>query len=199
MRFLKDINEKFRFSDLPIPQLLVILRTDFFYNYCLRNCSNKGMCELINNTLVCNCFEKNLTLKCDEKPKVATNMINCSSTNLTNEECPNGYESYFNTKIDACLKENCSNHGICYYKNSSTTCKCYYLYHGDRCEIEQQERKIIMRIVRITVIIAILMIFTLTAYDILLDLLNIFKYGLIKREKNKKKKKLVEIKHKYIA
>ena len=203
-----NLSKNFTFSDLPIKDLLQILSSsNYTKNNCLTNCSNAGKCQLVNTSLICLCFDsKNRNSKCKQTETSSKLCLTrscrlnqtCFELTKNSEKCLYETDSYFDEKIKACQNETCSNHGTCYYKDKKIYCECFFMYKGDKCEYEANEKKTVENIVQITTIIAIICICLFILYIVILDLISFLKHGLIrkKKTKNKYKRKIIKFYYK---
>ena len=138
----------------------------FSSNPCVTNiCRNNGTCiyHNYNQTYSCECFSNNN-----------------NSTLFYGKNCEN--------KIDICLNETCSSNGICYDDGFNSKCKCFYLYSGDKCQIESTELKFIKIFISISSIIAIIVL-ALTYFTFLFcDISKIFCKNKRRQSQNAQKK-----------
>ena len=168
----------------------------------MTNCSNHGKCQMINeNSLKCNCdqnFAGN-TCQLDQRPCSSNPCLNgglCISENLTNFsfrcECKPSYSEgiYCENRIDICKEEKCSGNGKCIDINGQTKCECFYLYYGQKCEKQTSELESIKQGIRLSSIIAIIIMIVFYLIIVLIDLTNLKKYI-----KEGKKLKYKESKH----
>ena len=173
-------------------------------NDCLNNCSNNGLCNILNST--------HLLCKCDtyfEGRECQFNMRPCYSNPCLNSgkciedmsdlkfECnctEFHYGTYCENKIDVCQNETCSYNGVCQDRKNMPECDCFYLYEGEKCEIISAELKTIKSIISITSIIAIIILVTFCLFICSMDLLKLCN----RRKKRRVRRKVEKIKLNYI-
>jgi hypothetical protein len=91
--------------------------------------------------------------------------------------CKNGYEGKnCQNKINKCVDKDCSNNGLCItdIESNESVCKCVLYYSGANCEIKSQNLIEIEYKIKITVIIAIIVLSLLFITLVLNDLINYF-------------------------
>ncbi|CAF0734205.1 unnamed protein product [Brachionus calyciflorus] len=149
-------------------------------NDCLKNCSGNGKCKFANNNKYeCECNENYTGSSCE------VNTLPCFSNPCRNNgSCINNlkkrtytcecfkpvkeiilfYGQNCELKKDICENETCSNNGKCYDIENKGLCKCFSNYYGGKCEHESNEMKTIKSTIKITSILAfiILIFFFLT-------------------------------------
>ena len=154
---------------------------------CVLNCSNNGFCITKNNMLTCSCFAFFTGLSCDIDLRQCTDKNNRCINNSTCVELANGEfececKPFFNgtfceTELDLCQNETCSNNGECVQVDSVVRCDCYYLYDGEKCEIQTSELNVIKAISYVTAFIAASAIALFYFFVILMDVANLFVCG----------------------
>ncbi|CAF0853744.1 unnamed protein product [Brachionus calyciflorus] len=169
---LKTLQKEFIIDKMKITDLLNILTSQSDINDCLTNCSNNGKCnhDSILDKFFCVCNENYFGSSCkiDLRPCSSNPCLNngtCSNIKgdkTLNYECQ-CYGDYYSgrnceVKIDVCLNETCSNKGQCFDLNHTPKCKCFSMYSGDRCEIESNNLKIIKNVIKLSSIIAIIIL-----------------------------------------
>ncbi|CAF1132907.1 unnamed protein product [Brachionus calyciflorus] len=159
-------------------------------NDCLKNCSGNGKCKLINNIKYgCECNENYAGSSCE------INILPCWSNPCKNNgSCINNlnnrtytcecfrpikeiilfYGQNCELKKDICENETCSNNGKCYDIENKAECKCFSKYYGERCENESNEMKAIKSTIKITSILAIIVLSLFFLTIICIDISNLF-------------------------
>lgn len=176
----------FTFSNLTDNQLTYLLESGIDLTDCLNNCSNRGMCMLYASQLICVCDPPYDGSSC------ATNTDPCSSS-----PCLNGgsclsdmatlefqctcdqsyyYGSYCEQKIDLCANMTCSGHGKCQDKGTTANCVCFYLYSGDECEIESNNKKMVKTVVSTSTVVAFIALALFYSIFIVIDLVNLVQF-----------------------
>ena len=89
-------------------------------------------------------------------------------------------------KKNLCVNKTCSNQGICIDLYNQTKCNCFYLYEGDTCEKKSDKMNTIEKVVKTSVIIAMICLAFIWVLLVLSDLSNFLLKGkAIKVKKNK--------------
>lgn len=184
--------QQFSMSSLTTQDLVSIINSNYDFTNCIVNCSSNGLCKFSsNNTFVCECLANYAGHTCaqDIRPcshSPCLNNATCLPTNnssinpnITNSayECmcaKNFYGTNCEYKINICENERCSGNGICVDENDVAVCNCFWLYSGDKCEIESQTQKKIKQTAITTSIIAIVILVLFYVLVILSDVLNFF-------------------------
>ena len=112
-----------------------------------------------------------------------------------------GYEGrYCESMIDLCKNETCSKNGICKQNaNMTTSCDCFKMFKGEKCELTTEEKKIIENTISASTATAIIILSTLFGSFILSDMITLWNNNFnIKIKKIKKPKKPIRIKFIYI-
>ncbi|CAF1042144.1 unnamed protein product [Brachionus calyciflorus] len=178
------------FNGQNIKALTNLITKNIETNACLRNCSGNGKCKLITNIEYgCDCNENYAGSSCE------INILPCWSNPCKNNgSCINNlinrtytcecfrqikeiilyYGQNCELKKDICENETCSNNGICYDIENKAECKCFSKYYGNRCENESNEIKAIKTTIKITSIVAIIVLILFSLTLILFDISNIF-------------------------
>ncbi len=177
--------------------------TDDLYG-CLTNCSGFGQCTLTEaSEFVCDCFQYHEGVACqhDLRPCSADPCLNageCIESALDNNEltfscnCTARFEGdKCETLIDVCANTTCSGHGYCYENASMPTCKCFGGYLGELCGEESNSYALIKKIIVACSYIAFIVLGSMYATFILLDISKYF------CETNIVKKKIKPIRLKY--
>ncbi|RNA43980.1 neurogenic locus notch 1 -like protein [Brachionus plicatilis] len=187
--------------------ILGLLKQKGDINNCLKNCSNNGKCKSdSNNTIKCFCNEHFAGVDCsfDTRPCSSKQCLNngkCVEVDATSFEC-NCSGNYVGNRCqflrnDICANKTCSSHGYCYFSEEDTKvkCKCFKYYTGENCEIEANEIKQIKETIKITTIIALVVIFLTVAFFIILDMCGKFEKKKVESSKkiHKKMYKLVYV------
>ncbi|CAF0853328.1 unnamed protein product [Brachionus calyciflorus] len=152
---------------------------------CLTNCSNYGeyRYDFVLDKFICACRENYYGSSCKFNLRPCSlnpclNNGNCSNININGSlnykcQCFDGFSGRnCEFKKEICSPEICSNKGYCYYSNQNPKCKCFYLYGGDKCEIELNDLKIIRIVIRTSSIIAVLIIFIIFGLLVINDILS---------------------------
>ena len=127
--------------------LFNLLKTDLDIMDCIKNCSNKGICEInLNGEFYCECFEHFIGSDCKIDARLCSS-LQCLNNGTCNDlivnktydfNCSCLYPFYGQRceKIyNLCQNKTCSNHGICVInKTHMSTCVCFKGYTGDNCE-----------------------------------------------------------------
>ena len=170
---------------MELRKILFILEANLTSNDCLSSCSNNGVCNFANNSLVCKCDEYFTGAQCniDKRP--------CSSWPcLSNSTCIQNltdfsffcncselyYGRYCEENFDACKDENCSRSGYCEEVDGKPKCKCVYLFEGEHCETKSDQQVKIDKTVKTSVIICIITVILFWAFIIFFDCTNTRKY-----------------------
>ena len=183
------------FSNLTVQQQLDFIQTvNYDFSGCLSNCSNKGTCLLntLTNRYECFCetdyfgsackLVKRLCLadkQCLQGHCVDTLLFN-NQTNKTEYsfECvcnTNYYGSRCEFEIDLCENKTCSSNGVCFVNSSKEAeCKCFNYYSGVDCEIKSDELALIHSVIRISSIIATIIIVAIYLLFFLNDVSSLF-------------------------
>jgi hypothetical protein len=191
--------------------LLMLNKEDL--NGCLMNCSNNGFCSLLNHKQ-CQCNDHYIGSACQISKRP------CSPQNnpcLNNSTCVENIEPVSNEldyqcvcssdelhfgrrceiKRDVCMNETCSNNGNCIDNSSAPTCSCFLYYYGERCQHREHQLDTISDIIRVTMIIAIVIILCFYALIVFCDLTKYFLCGVQAKNKSKKTKQLLTIRFLY--
>ncbi|CAF0782179.1 unnamed protein product [Brachionus calyciflorus] len=177
------------FSNTNLDLIVNLFSLNVDLNDCLSNCSGNGICQVLDNfKFKCKCFENYAGSSCELKA------LPCSSNPcLNNGSCIDDtfgkkyscnclfdinrtslyYGKNCEYKRNVCQNETCSNNGICYDIKNEAKCKCFSKYHGDKCQEESFEIKAIKFTIRITSIIALIIIFLFLIAFILTDILSL--------------------------
>ncbi|CAF1117724.1 unnamed protein product [Brachionus calyciflorus] len=178
------------FNGQNIKALTNLMTSNIEMNDCLKNCSGNGKCMLINNIKYgCECNENYAGSSCE------INILPCWSNPCKNNgSCINNlinrtytcecfrpikeiilyYGQYCELKKDICENETCSNNGKCYDIENKAECKCFSKYYGERCENESNEMKAIKSTIKITSIVAIIVLSLFFLTLICIDISNFF-------------------------
>ncbi|CAF1045331.1 unnamed protein product [Brachionus calyciflorus] len=162
------------FNGENIKALTNLMTSNIEMNDCLKNCSGNGKCKLANNIKYeCECNENYAGSSCE------INILPCWSNPCKNNgSCINNlnnrtytcecfrpikeiilyYGQNCELKKDICENETCSNNGKCYDIENKAECKCFSKYYGERCENESNEMKAIKTTIKITSIVAIIVL-----------------------------------------
>ena len=171
-------------------------------NDCMTNCSNNGICVYapLQNRYSCQCFTYFSGSKCQK------DLRPCSQNPCLNGGlCIQNYSSIIDLsfycvcmqyyeglrcelKTDICSNDTCSNHGTCIDLFNTTKCKCYDLYEGNKCEFESINLITINKVIKSSLIIAIIAIIIFYLTFIISDLIS-FKTNKKKKKDHKNKKK----------
>ena len=161
-------NVAFVFDTSTVSQLeMTLLYTSDMTN-CLVNCSNNGLCALVNGTnFVCVCAKYYYDDACetDLRPCSRPQCLNYGTcTNIQTDqtlptpsgltiayaytfkcECPTGYYgTHCEYQTDFCSNVTCTGNGLCqYFSNYSTYCHCYSGYTGDNCQSETTDQQFV--------------------------------------------------------
>ena len=141
-------------------------------NDCMTNCSNNGICVYasLQNKYLCQCFTYfsgsmcQIDLRpCSENPCLNGGLCIQNGSSIVDLSyyciCMQYYEGLrCELKTDICSNETCSNHGTCIDLFNTTKCKCYDLYEGVKCEFESEYLKTINKVIKSSLIIAIIAI-----------------------------------------
>jgi hypothetical protein len=123
---------------------------------------------------------------------IASNIIHdvlpCNQIMIYNSSCGPKCEY----KIDVCENETCSNNGYCRDVNHLPVCECFYMYSGNRCEIESAQKRAYQVIISTSSIIAVS---TVVAFYCLMLLNDVVSCLTNKASKTKKKPKIVHNKY----
>ncbi|RNA34459.1 neurogenic locus notch -like protein [Brachionus plicatilis] len=131
-------------------QYLNLISSKLDLTKCLINCSNNGKCfyDTKKKYSECRCFGNFTGPLCQVDKRF------CSSSPCLNNgtciedsqgfrcQCMKDYffGKYCEIAIDLCANETCSKNGFCVVKKDfEVFCKCFYLYNGEKCEIESVE------------------------------------------------------------
>lgn len=196
-----DENEEDDIFELDLNQTFVVLgliRENIDLNVCLNNCSNNGRCiSVSNSSFECLCqqnftgndcsYNKNLCSR-----KQCLNGGECIEKNLTSFECRckenySGYRCEI-LKNDLCENKTCSSQGYCFIdqKTSKVKCKCFKYYSGENCEIREAEIEIVKITIKISTIVAIVVIILFFCFILFLDCV-----AVMKKTETKKQKRIV--------
>jgi hypothetical protein len=183
-------------------------------NYCIVNCSNRGVCRYdANRTFSCSCQSSYTGSWCqvDTNPCSQSPCLNNGTCIVTTNSNSSSYSYYCEcaswlytggncqTTIDLCelRNETCSNNGYCSVStsNNSTQCNCYSSFSGDHCEITSKELQAVKALVSSASIIAIISIVVVYVYVITMDVLKYLcnRNKTKKSELNKKRKKFRDL------
>ena len=177
--------------------MLHILNSNTDLNNCLLNCSNNGYCKFDprNGIYGCECFSFFAGPNCavDLRPCFSNPCLNegLCIQNITNSsfqcQCSKNFGGErCEEKKNLCANETCSNQGECIDLYNRTICNCFYLYEGDKCENKSDKMNTIEKVVKTSVIIALLFLVFIWLLVILSDLSNfLFKGKALKQKKNK--------------
>lgn len=150
---------------------------------CLLSCSNNGRCDITDGKAKCKCYPHyagpacEIDLKpCSTKPCLNNGTCHQNLTTYTfNCECTQFYEGIFcQNKIDICMNETCSKNGNCKDVDNVPKCFCFYLFLGEKCEIQSESKKAIVKAVSTTSAVAITVIGFFYTSFIVLDILRFF-------------------------
>jgi hypothetical protein len=203
------LNSSFNFGQLNPNQSISLLES-YDVSSCLSNCSNKGFCRFNQNKNLfeCSCFNFYDGTKCqiDTRPCSSIPCLNngycIDYTNLNNFnlslnfsssssffcKCPDFYSgSYCEYKIDLCQNETCSGNGKCVETNNQTSCECFNLYEGDKCESQSSELLLIQNVISWTWKLASGVMGSFWVIIILMDLSKYCMKDSIKKISKKKK------------
>ncbi|CAF0835817.1 unnamed protein product [Brachionus calyciflorus] len=190
--------EAFEFKNQSSNLINDFLVNNFDMSNCLTNCSNHGSCSKTGNKFSCQCFENFAGSSCE------IDLRSCSSNPCLNngtcvEEERNSfsckcdlfyYGFYCQNKVNVCENETCSSNGQCYDIDNKPKCNCFYAYVGEKCDLKTNEKILIERGIKISVIIALIAIFLVGLGIVLIDIANIFikpqKDNISKRKCSKK-------------
>jgi hypothetical protein len=187
--------------------LIKLLETNTHdFNGCLVNCSNNGVCLLLNGVLKCMCDAFYAGVSCEK------NMRPCASVNspcINNSTCLQTYnqqdspqrrvdyececqsELFYGDRCEykknnmLCTNETCSMQGNCQEDTGKAVCVCYLYYYGKRCESREEVLNFLAAFIRVATIVAILII---AAFYSLFVLSDITRYLCDKRQQKKSKK-----------
>ncbi len=168
-------------------QLIQLLSSsDYDLTGCMVNCSNHGLCKLNSTSLqygcVCDQFFYGSSCQSDIRPcsrgGLCINNGTCVDIiNLTDQkydfecQCENMFEGRHCENVkDVCRNETCSNNGYCVSLSQEPTCKCFVNFEGEKCEQVSWKLKSIRNAIRITSIVAILILILFYLGFVLMDL-----------------------------
>ena len=173
--------QKISFEKLELGKILFILEANLTSNYCLSNCSNNGVCNFANNSLVYKCDEYFTGALCniDKRPCSSWPCLSKSTCiqNLTDFSffcyCSELYYGrYCHEKVDVCKNEKCSGSGYCEEVDGKPKCKCAYLFEGEHFEIKSDQQVKIEKTVETSVVICIITVVLFWDFVIFLDCIN---------------------------
>lgn len=168
-----------------ITTVVDLLTSKFDVSNCIRNCSNRGVCKYISgNALSCICID-NFTVgnscevdirPCSKMPCLNNSTCVENMTSLSYKcECDNFYYGdQCENKVNVCQNETCSMNGNCNDLHNKPTCDCYYLFNGEKCQIQSEEKKTVRRVMVTTSIIAIIIIVLFYVSIVVNDLTTVF-------------------------
>ena len=181
---------KFNINDFDM--IIYYLKLQDLYA-CLINCSNRGICQLNSNMLFeCKCSPLYFGKACnhDKIPclyKPCINQYSCTDenvTSVTSEQIFNNicecsypfYGKYCEFQNDTCADFKCFHKGRCYYDVdvNATSCICLKYYSGEKCELVSIQLILREVFIKITTVVAILMIVLCVLYIIIADLTEFF-------------------------
>jgi hypothetical protein len=177
--------------------LLIEILASYPYdlNGCLANCTNNGRCVINSKErLVCVCNQNFAGSSCDLNIKACSknpclNYGECIEMSNSSYKCDckqNFFGANCESKIDLCLNETCSGHGVCFDNSSAASCKCFDNYDGNKCELESNYLKMLIKVIKISTIIAIVIICLFYGIFLLMDLHT--KFFMRKKKLNRRKK-----------
>ena len=193
----------FSFSQQSSSQTLELLSSNYDMSMCIVNCTNRGSCvfDLLNNKYKCACSQHYSGLSCQSDSRACSlnpclnngTCVDVNSNTTTNRsssgfscECQKEYSGvYCQNKINICANETCSGNGYCEDIDNKPKCKCFNMYEGENCNIQSSQLIAIKAFIKMSSILAIIVIICFYLVILLMDL---FKY-FIKRSKVKKPKK----------
>jgi hypothetical protein len=176
-------------SQSGLQQTLALLQSTTDLRGCLVNCSNQGICNLINQTYACECNANTKGISCQ------TDILPCSRLNkcLNNGTCINSidltsftcqcpenspfYGQYCENAKNICENVTCSFHGYCTANQNETKCKCYNGFEGENCELELNLVKIVRFVQWTTTVICIICLIKFWFVIIGSDVLDYLKVG----------------------
>jgi subtilisin-like proprotein convertase family protein len=169
-------------SELPMEQVIDILKSDQDITACLLNCSNHGQCvQTDSNLYICDCDEHytgytcNIDMRqCSSNPCLnsakCNDLIDSEASYAFNCSCSQfHYGIYCENQVDVCANETCSNNGVCKNKNMTAVCECFQLYSGEKCEIESNKATLIKTTIKFTSILAISILLGFYLMFVLID------------------------------
>lgn len=175
----------------------------------LMNCSSNGLITYnFEENLYCACNQYFAGTACetDLKPCSRDPCLNNSTCidELTDNTftCLCDHSRYYGKRceyqIDHCQNETCSNHGTCKEYFNNYKCNCFYLYEGEKCEKEAYKLKLLRKVIKGSMITAIIVIISLYLFTIFIDFSSYYMKNTTKVPKFNKFRRTVRIKYTYI-
>jgi hypothetical protein len=207
----------FYFNSLTTTQLKTFLNTvNYDITGCLVNCSNHGVCQMNFETLrfecICEDFYQGTACQTDIRPcSIKDQCLNdgkCKNLMSFDQnykmlnyecECVGIYEGKRCESIkNVCQNETCSKNGYCYNYNQTAMCKCFLDYEGNKCENVTFRLKMVRQVIRLSTILAIIVICLFVLSCICMDFHHFFCEKRVRfMPKNKEKKAHQTFKFKY--
>ena len=176
-----------------------LIQNKYDLTSCISNCSNKGLCKLEEKTnkLKCQCESFDFTgnecqldqRPCSQEPCLnyltCKNIFNSTQFDSSIQSYKNVYsdfeclckDGYFGkrceSKINFCQNETCSSNGLCKVINQTIIkCECFGInaFEGKECEKKTNKLMVIQATIKISCVIAIIIIISLFGLIFLMDL-----------------------------